>query len=1429
MIRFLLTLLVSCFSLTCIAQSPSIRILNVKSDNYCTGTDLVISVAVTGTFPAGNQFSVVVRRDWDASPEVWTYPAELKGSELITNLKDAKLANYERIVLKVVSSNPKTETENVSFRVISKSTLRIATRLGLAADTVNTGDPIELGLTVSPPSPGEVTLNTGEKFQLLYPSYGSESYKTNIKLPLAKAGTYSVKEASNACGPMAVSGQVTVRTNQLDFYPTSVFPHTVCEGGEFKVGFSTGGQDFAAGTQFKLRVYKGDEYAEQLDYADVPATLTGKNELTARFPEKFALDAFSTQFRIGIVTTNPASVTRNDGLDIWVSPKPAFKLTTENPSVVLGQSARLNAQLSGMPPYLITFTNGQKMTSSQLDVYPKATAEYKVKTFETGCGVIENPVHTPVTVTVRPGLYLGTPNSYVNRNFCAGQTVRLPFIAVGTGSQTTFTVEALTRDNQKFVFQAKVAGDSVEFTIPVDNSRDPLKNYGMVSRARLVSANPAMASEATYLTIQGEPFMTFSNLSLKSVPFPSTVRMDYDLHGGGPFVLEYADGTSRSWDASNYWHYQFIRKDTIFQLKSLSNQCFRTTGLPAFPLKVEKPADQSPALFLAFPYRGYCMGDSVEVEVFFNGKFEAGNVFTIAYSKDAQSQEFPLMTITKQGRYKIRIPGDGRSTFTASLLLTSSLPRLVSETERFDLRPKSLYLGLYPDGSQGSPATISNNGGKQSLMVRSMPFTTVKYNVNGQPGTIVTDSQGDGRFETSLPPNQVSVFQATSAVNACGNLEKTVSSYLYFKEYTLTIGYPYENVYCAGTQAKVTFDVREGQAPAGTQFTLQMSTPESSNTFVDIATITDGRAFTITIPERPAGIYYMRVRSNAGVQSDPAVYRIGRKPEVVLGSHAQPGNEPTLAVPYGGDVHLYVRNTGTAPWNVQFADGQVERSDQEEIYYTKKVTGPEVFTLAKAWNTCGFGTVSGKVTVNVKPVLKVSHVPETGPGIFCAGQPVEVGYKISGIPSLGNNYLVFTLTRGTQKLAKLDSTQKLEGTMLLRIPSGYVGDQTLGVVATVQSMDLSGSLAFQPYQVPDMTLFGNNSIQAGQTVRLFVRANAAFAQNTIFELSDGTSYSFGIPAKGRIMEIEKQPAATTTYTLKAPGSVCGVGKVNGSATITVEPKKQKSLSIQSVEAIGKWYRCASDTVSVSFYSNGDLTGAVYTVHLSDSLGENFRPIPTFGTGSPLRAVIPAGTKAGNSYRIRITSSDPDMQTATMSALVGIEAYATARLTASEVFYQTGQKTYMVVQFEGSGPFNYRYGIGSESIQRYPSGNPDSLLLRPVSDAVEYRLLEVRNVCGVGKLRDPSVLKVELITGTEPSPSDEVLRFGPNPTGGVVDMWFRDAAQRDILLYNAHGTRLKQLRSRSSNAAIQLSGQPAGVYLLEIKGKRGTARYRIIKN
>lgn len=97
--------------------------------------------------------------------------------------------------------------------------------------------------------------------------------------------------------------------------------------------------------------------------------------------------------------------------------------------------------------------------------------------------------------------------------------------------------------------------------------------------------------------------------------------------------------------------------------------------------------------------------------------------------------------------------------------------------------------------------------------------------------------------------------------------------------------------------------------------------------------------------------------------------------------------------------------------------------------------------------------------------------------------------------------------------------------------------------------------------------------------------------------------------------------------------------------------------------------CAGKTVSVSFTTN--LASGSYQVYLSDATGNNFSPITTTGTNSPLTATIPAATASGSGYKVFVASNGLNV-TGTMSAAFTINAVPNAPTATSPVNYAQNQ-------------------------------------------------------------------------------------------------------------------------------------------------------------
>lgn len=1433
MIKQLLTLFALCCYFCSFAQTPAIRINKVNSENYCIGTELSIDVTVEGVFPADNKFTVVAYRYWDDPARRWEYPAVLRGSKLVTVLKDAALADPQSFQIRVVSSNPKTETDaNGWFRALTKSSVRLMSRWGYSADTLNSNEAVVLALVATPMTPGEAILNTGEKIQLNYTtSDGAVSYPTFVTFPRTREGVYSIKEASSVCGALSVIGQVSIKVNAGDLMPADLNPEQPCEGSEIKVIFDPGTAAFNASTKYRVRFASDNVGIGTYKFVDAPATLTAKNELTARVPDNLlkAMDSGGGIY-IGIVTENPSIVSVNKALKVSVYPKPSFSLTAEKTAISLGEQPWISGNPKGLPPFKFTFTSGETFAYNT-QASPDKTTQYQVKKFESGCGVIENPAQAPLVIAVRPSLLLGERGVSANvKPFCEGQTARMRFRAVGVNAQTTFLVEGTNYTGTKISFPAKIAGDSLEFFIPKRTAEDPARDYGDITSLRVVSANPVLASPYTNVLIQSPPFMTPAPNYQPNVPYPSGIRLDYYVWGSRSYTVELMDGTKETYDYRNIYYNLFVRKDTTFRVKSISNECFVNSNLPAFPIKVLKPSDTTPAMLTTVPGTAdRCGGDSIAVSVNFAGNFEAGNRFALSYPYSDQTSTGPYQNLTKQGVYKIALT-DRPEDYLASFSLSSTLPRLTSESGYFYVRAKPQKPSIHPQTVKEYPERMYL-GDSPRVTVYASRYSTLRYSVDGKEKTIGADHNGMQNVPLELTNGKVSEFKLISVTNPCGTYNSDITGYYTGVAYKLVLERTDFSIYhCVGTEAEIKFGTESGTAGAGTNFTLEISKSGDQNSYTEVATATDSRIFKFKVPDLTAGSYYLRARSSDGIYSEAINFMVGKVPTSGSfdGSSRDVLYAHTLTVDYGSGIVLSTVIDGDQPWGLVYSDGARQEQTANYTSYSLVVTAPQVFTISKIWNSCGYGKIEGSVTVKVKPIIALKKYPENSDAIICAGQTIQLDYQIKGAEFQANNYLVFSFLSEQGNPVKLDSVNNAGGRIQLKIPANIAGG-TFAIKAEIAALQASGSIGYQLYASPDMTLFGDNTITGGETTTLYVRANNKFPYGTSFQLSDGKSYTHTAPYPGGIREIKLMPTATTTYTLKELKSTCGIGKVSGSATITVQPRLSRWLSVEGVKGLRNPNVCNSDTMLVFFYLNaGPSVETTYEVQLSDSTGNNFVSLPTSGNFSPVAAVVPASLKRSDFYRVRLVPKDASISPGTVPGGVSIGQYATAKVLTPSVYYKPGQKVEAVIGLEGSSPFYYRFGDANFSQFRNVAKYTDTLRLSPASPLLEYRILQVGNGCGQGKVGDPSAFRIELITANEPLPSGEVITFGPNPTAAVLSVQFQDSAQRELEIFNAAGKSVYTGWSHATNTAIDVSALPAGTYLVQVRKKAIVTTYRIIK-
>lgn len=257
--------------------------------------------------------------------------------------------------------------------------------------------------------------------------------------------------------------------------------------------------------------------------------------------------------------------------------------------------------------------------------------------------------------------------------------------------------------------------------------------------------------------------------------------------------------------------------------------------------------------------------------------------------------------------------------------------------------------------------------------------------------------------------------------------------------------------------------------------------------------------------------------------------------------------------------------------------------------------------------------------------------------------------------------------------------------------------------------------------------------------------------------------------------------------------------------------------------------CAGDSIKVYFMKKGSFSAEnKFTVQISDTTGTNFKNLNTVGTTSPLVVHLPSDFKRGSGYRFRIITSDAGTASSSSSNPLVLRIRATARFNTDIVYYNDQTDPNVTVLLTGDGPWSYMYGTDLKSTFRTSYFASDTLLLAIPSPSVEYRLLNVSNVCGPGMLGTPSTVKVDLITATEkPVSSSNIIVF-PNPSSDFLTVLTDNSSSKKINLYNSAGTLVQKKNSSKALETVDIRLLPTGTYILKIQFEKRTTVFRVVK-
>lgn len=1394
------------------AQNPTILI---NSSNFswstCLNTKYTLPIITSGTFNADNKFIVQIRKG-EFSSILKEVPATLNSNTLELSVTDSLTFANSGVQMRVVSSSPRVQSE-WSAQLFVHSKGRVILNPLAVTDTLNAYDDARIAFSGFSSTEVRVTMADSTRFSF-YPS--PYEFSTVQSMLVKQSGNFNIAHAENVCGAMQVSGSYRAVVNATSVKVIAATPVAVCENGEIRISFSASENVFTPQTKYKLRFLE-DVYGTSS--AEVAARIEG-NTLIAKFPTQYRVDGYR-QFFVRIVTENPATVSSWSEQSFMVAAAPSAVFNSSSQIIGIGENASLDIVATGLPPFTAELVNGMKVSSfsSSLNflVNPASDESYTLKSVSSGCGTITFDKPQTVVIKVRPGIRIEEmPTPQI---ICAGKRARIKIATnVQLTDATTYQVKLRDSSNGAVsTFNASRSGDYIEFDLPS-------KPGGYIGGTyQVVTTNPTMQSQESYnILAQSVPNITFAGYNNTfTYEMPSQVRLNYVLLGGGPHKLEYTDGTVEDGPTSNYLSEEFFLRESMdFKIKSISNSCYRNDNPPGVRLTVTNAAN--PGIYLEPVKPTVCSTDSIEVVFGAVGQFGAGNQFIVqGYNNCCTFQNF--LTVDKAGKYKVKIPVQYYAQNNGAIRVSSTNPVLLTEVQIISIQTTPGEFYLYPQSKEYDPYRFMNTDGTRefSLQSNAGPLTEVTYTLNGVEHTYTNPNANSSYIPMISENGQTSVYEFKSAKNACGSTPVNMLGYVIKMPYRIQLSNMYNTRACAGGPIAVPFGIVDGTAADNATYSLQLNKLNSS----DLLTLVSGVKDRILRADLPAdmsvGHYRVRVISSDGAISDYYDIQVGVPPTVIV----QPengGSEQTIEA--GQNIVARLIFTGSSPWTTIWDDNTVIRntySSPENVYF--QPTTSKTYTIKSVSNSCGFGTASGSIKVNVRPRLTVTSDSWS----VCEGGSSKITYSLDGDADLADDYIRFELVDlSTRTSLLLDSTKVPAGQLVLKLPQTLTGSQ-YQIVATVKKYALQSIINMSITTKPNLTLSGNSVVNSGEGTYIILKTNKYTSDSPKYVLSDGTTGNI-YSGQGQVNYIEVRPKQTTTYTITSVSNACGEGIKSGSAVVEVNPPSERNISILLVNSLSSSGICTGDTIAVEYRATGTFTaGNKFTVQISDTLGLTYRQIATLNNTSPLKAVLPTDLFSNRQYRIKVIASDAGTASSAYSYALTAGQKAKARFASESVIFDGKTNPVITVLLEGGAPWTYQYGTDFTSFTRHTSNATDVFELFQASPNQYYRLFRVANSCGSGTIENPSTVRVEVITATEPDPVFKVT-VAPNPAQELLTLTFENTASKNLSLYDLQGRLIMQMSSRKLKEEIPISTLTPGVYMIMVESKGRKNVFKVIK-
>lgn len=407
------------------------------------------------------------------------------------------------------------------------------------------------------------------------------------------------------------------------------------------------------------------------------------------------------------------------------------------------------------------------------------------------------------------------------------------------------------------------------------------------------------------------------------------------------------------------------------------------------------------------------------------------------------------------------------------------------------------------------------------------------------------------------------------------------------------------------------------------------------------------------------------------------------------------------------------------------------------------------------------------------------------------------------------------------------------GVLTDRTPTPPTVNATKGGEA-YQVYSISGSGCVSPRSTirlvintnPTLGLLGSTTVNYGQStpLKLLFTSSPPYT----YTLSDGTSGT----ANDTLSTVTVKPLQTTTYQVASVSNVCGTGLPGNPATATIFV----NIPAITTAALATGTVCAGTGFAVTYTTSGTFNaGNAFKVQVADTLSKNYVDVSAAGVGGTLTANLPTTLKGG-AYFVRVVATNPGAEVPGLPSptVLTVRGQPGAVLSGTQSVYE-GSPASLSIALSGNGPWTISYGFTTDGSQPATStfetnANPHILSVQPPKTA-GYFLTAVSNNCSSGPVSGTAQVTVMTVLAVE-NPLLNTVSMYPVPTQNlltvVIDLPLTASEPAQLTLRDLTGLPVLSRQTDARQTVLDLSRQPAGLYLLNVQVGEHRAVRKVMK-